>query len=117
MSLCFVDSVCPACMGKGWTCTGITGRRCICEECEGVGSVGSVVDTAHAKSKPTPFGLRLRKWRESAGITLHEIAKQTGLSPRKISDIERGRAYAAPSYKKRLRKLMSVQQNESPQTR
>ena len=37
------------------------------------------------------FGIRLRSWRRSAGLSQQELAERAGLSVRAISDLECGR--------------------------
>lgn len=34
----------------------------------------------------------LRKWRESAGLSIHEVAKMTGIHPSQLSRYEHGHA-------------------------
>lgn len=43
-----------------------------------------------AHRSPSPFGIRLRQFREEAILTQEELAARTGLSLRGISDLERG---------------------------
>jgi predicted ATPase/DNA-binding XRE family transcriptional regulator len=43
-----------------------------------------------SEQRPTSFGQLLRELRTVAGLTQEELAEQSGLSPRGISDIERG---------------------------
>jgi transcriptional regulator with XRE-family HTH domain len=45
-------------------------------------------------SVATTFGDLLRRYRLAAGLTQEELAEQAHLSPRAISDLERGRATA-----------------------
>ncbi|GGJ63227.1 ATP-binding protein [Streptomyces brasiliensis] len=42
-------------------------------------------------SKVQPFGVMLRGLRQRAGLTIEELAEASGVSPRAISNIERGR--------------------------
>ena len=44
-----------------------------------------------AEQQEPPFGKRLRRLREAAGLTQEELAGRAGLSPNAISDLERGR--------------------------
>jgi predicted ATPase/DNA-binding XRE family transcriptional regulator len=44
-----------------------------------------------AQQQEPPFGKRLRRLREAAGLTQEELAGRAGLSPNAISDLERGR--------------------------
>ena len=41
-------------------------------------------------TEAVPFGTRLRRLRESAGLTQEELAAEAGLTARGISDLERG---------------------------
>ena len=37
------------------------------------------------------FGLRLRKYRKTKGLTIEKLAEQIGLSPNYLGDVERGK--------------------------
>ncbi len=64
-----------------------------------VGDRFAVLDTSTTKDGRTvsatgqhaPFGARLRRLREAAGLTQEELAERAGLTAKGISDLERGR--------------------------
>ena len=43
-----------------------------------------------SRGQDAPFGARLRRLREAAGLTQEELAQRAGLTARGISDLERG---------------------------
>ena len=43
-----------------------------------------------SRERDAPFGARLRRLREAAGLTQEELAQKAGLAARGISDLERG---------------------------
>lgn len=43
-----------------------------------------------SRGQDAPFGARLRRLREAAGLTQEELAEKAGLTARGISDLERG---------------------------
>src|SRR3712207_1665490 len=43
-----------------------------------------------SRGKDAPFGVRLRRLREAAGLTQEELARRAGLTAKGISDLERG---------------------------
>ena len=54
---------------------------------------GTVADSGSYDATPgrgAPFGARLRRLREGAGLTQEELASRAGLSARAISSLERG---------------------------
>jgi transcriptional regulator with XRE-family HTH domain len=44
------------------------------------------------KTKPAPFGQRLRKLREAAGLSAYALAQRSGLSRQMISQLESGQS-------------------------
>ena len=62
-----------------------------CTTCNGTGSVGSYEDVPELpKTEPTEFGIWMRKARERHGTSLIRLRDLTGISPSRLSEIERG---------------------------
>ena len=106
----FIDRTCPRCMGRGWTAEGL------CPECEGWGTVGDTLveksEVCRWKVRQTPFGRKLRLWREKRRLSFREVSKLLGpwcgesLKASRLSDIERGRVLVDKYLRKRLWALM-----------
>jgi transcriptional regulator with XRE-family HTH domain len=58
-----------------------------------------VVEEGRARGEGDPFGTRLRRLRETAGLTQEELASRAGLTAKAVSALERGerkRPYPTP---------------------
>lgn len=62
--------------------------------------------------RQTPFGRRLRQWREKRKLTFRDVSKLLGpwcgesVPPSRLSDIERGKVFPDMYLRKRLWELM-----------
>ena len=59
-----------------------------------------------------PLGQRLRELREKADISLRELAKDVGISPPFLSDVELGRRYPSDEILGKLAKALKVSVDE-----
>lgn len=88
----FVDSKCPVCNGNGWVevapnCRGLK----MCDYCRGTGLVGEYKEVPGIDLPPeTPFGRKIRKFREKRQVSMSLLAKLLGCSVSHFSEIESG---------------------------
>lgn len=105
-----VDSVCQRCRGSGWVFP-----RVMCPDCLGYGMKGRVLDipvNISRRVRQTPFGRKLRQWREKRKLTFRDVSEILGpwcgecVPPSRLSDIERGKVFPDKYLRKRLWELM-----------
>lgn len=79
MSFVFISRACPSCNGVG------------CEHCAESGIIGSCEEVPRLPVRtPTLWGSQFRRWRISSGLTPRDVAKEVGMSPSEVSEIENG---------------------------
>lgn len=79
MSFVFISRACPSCNGVG------------CEHCAESWIIGSCEEVSRLPVRtPTLWGSQFRRWRISSGLTPRDVAKEVGMSPSEVSEIENG---------------------------
>lgn len=79
MTLAFVSRTCPSCKGVG------------CERCAETGAISKYEQVPQLPARtPTLWSDRFRRWRISSGLTPREVAKEVGMRPSEVSEIENG---------------------------
>jgi len=86
---------------------------CRCALCDGIAHP-SASEGPHCESCASS-GERLRRLRRSASLSQEAVAKQLGVHPTRVSDIERGRPHGADDLRARLTELLGgAAANEPP---
>lgn len=79
MSMVFVSRSCHICGGIG------------CARCYGTGTIQYYDSVCRLRPRnPTLWSDSFRRWRISSGLTPRDVAKEVGMSPSEVSEIENG---------------------------
>lgn len=94
MSIAFISRACPSCNGVG------------CEQCAESGIIGSCEEVPLLPVRtPTQWSSHFRRWRISSGLTPRDVAKEVGMSPSEVSEIENGIIKPTMEQKRKLNRM------------